>query len=81
MPEPTILGVNFWIVAMIVTFFCVVVMLLLGPGALENGAIAMTIALLSMGLTLLIANFGWAILIIPSILILAGAGYLLKQLM
>ena len=73
MPEANILEVNFWIVAMIIIFFCVVAMLLLGPGALENSAIASVIVIFTLGLTLLIGHFGWAILIFPSILILIAS--------
>jgi hypothetical protein len=79
MPEANILGVNFWIVAMITIFFCVVAMLLLGTESLENSAIASVIVMFTLGLTLLIGHFGWAILIFPSILILIATGLILKQ--
>ena len=77
MPEIYVLGVNFWIVAMIIIFLCVVGMLLLGPEALEDRTIVSVIVLFTLGLTLLIGHFGWVILIFPSILILIAAGLVL----
>jgi len=80
MPEATILGVNFWIVFAMTIFFCTIAIILFGPGILGNGAVAAVIVFFTIGLTLLISNFSWAILVIPSILVLAATGYLLKRL-
>ena len=80
MPEVTILGINFWIFFIITVFFCVVAILSFGPSALGDPGITMIIVFLTLGIALLIGHFGWAILVIPSILILVGTAYLLKRL-
>ena len=70
MSGATIYGVSVEAVVLIVFFFIVVAMLLFGPNCLNDGAIATVIVFLTFGLTLLIGYFGWAILIIPSVIIL-----------
>jgi len=77
MPIETIYGVSVEIIALIVIFFIVIAMLIFGPNCLNDGAIPATIVFFTLGLTLLIGHFGWAILIIPSVIILAIAAVFL----
>jgi hypothetical protein len=80
MPTATIYGVPVEAVVLIVFFFIVVAMLLFGPNCLNDGVITTVIVFLTFGLTLIVGYFGWAILIIPSVIILLVAAVFIFRL-
>jgi hypothetical protein len=71
MPIETIYGVSVEIITLIIIFFIVIALFLFGPNFVNDPVITVTIFFLILGLTMLIGYFGWAILIIPSVIILA----------
>jgi hypothetical protein len=79
MAGANIYGVPVEIVVLIIFFFIVAGMLLFGPNCLNDGVITTVIVFLTFGLTLLIGYFGWAILIIPSVLILLIAAVIILR--
>ena len=72
-----ILGISIYWFLMIVIFWCVVAMVIFGAEILDSGPVQAIIAFFTLGIVLLVGHFGWQILIIPSIAILAAIAWLL----
>ena len=66
----------------LITFFWIVVFsIIFGIDALGDGAIAMLLCFFIIGTTFLVGVFGWQFLVIPSIAIIAGAGFFVWKFM
>jgi hypothetical protein len=72
--EGSIFGVSVNWFVMITLFWCIVAMAVFGIGALSNELVVMSIVFFTLGTVLLIGQFGWQVLILPSLAIISVVG-------
>ena len=61
---------------LITIFWIAVAVVIFGAESLDDGTVGILICFFTFGTTVLIGRFGWQILILPSLVIISTAGFL-----
>jgi hypothetical protein len=75
-----IIGVSPLTLFMVMFFWAIVALAIFGPGAWDDRLTEVTIVFLTFGTSVLIGQFGWGILVLPSLVVILGAAYLVWKL-
>jgi hypothetical protein len=73
MPTNDVFGLSIEWIILITIFWMIVAMVIFGVEALYDNFIMLIMIFLTLGTIFLVSHFGWQILILPSLAIIAGA--------
>jgi hypothetical protein len=79
-PTQTFLGVSSMTLMLVIVFYISMAIVIFGGGVLDSDVTVPAILILTLGTCLLIGNFGWHILLIPSSAIVLGGLVLFMKL-